>query len=134
MASIVNAKQLHNKAKAHEVKPLSSWSYSVISGTSGTRYVVRMVDKQSASCTCEWGGYRKSANGKRSACSHVQAVMQFTANHVQRSTAAWSSTEAAERQKRHMVKLGDGVTITTRKKNTTADDFSVEQTLKDLGF
>jgi len=131
---IVNAKQLHTKAKQHQVITLNSYEYRVISGTSKNAYIVRLVDRHSATCSCEWGGYRKAANGKRSACSHVQAVMQFTANTVQRSTAAWASEEAAKRQKRHMLNLGDGVTMTTRKKAKSAQAFDEAQALRDLGF
>jgi hypothetical protein len=54
-------------------------------------------------------------NGWKSACAHAQSVFEFIANQDGRTVSAWNNPDAASRQHRPTIKIGDGVTLTSRK-------------------
>lgn len=123
--SIVNAKEVAVKAKSHAVEQADAVGndWNVISGTSGETYTVHVSREEhygsitvaGARCSCNWGIYRRSTDGFRSACSHVQAVYAHLAQAEDgRTTSAWGSLADARRQHRPMVAIGDGVILTTR--------------------
>lgn len=114
MKHITNPKRIHTKSRLHVVTPLSETAFAVTSGTSGNTYTVTLrADRPGATCTCEWGLWRPWTD-PRSACSHVQAVMQHLAAQEGRTTSAWGDLDAAQRQRRPVVEIGDGVVLTSR--------------------
>lgn len=114
---IVNSKAINQKAKAHTVTPLDHNTFRVKSGASGNEYLIRLqTDTDGATCSCDWGKYRKYTEYYRSGCSHVQAVYQQTETHRGRTTSAWATKEDAQRQHRPIANIGDGVFLTLRKK------------------
>jgi len=114
---IIYPKAINQKAKGHDVTPLDHNTFRVKSGTSGEKYLVRLlINPDGATCNCTWGQYRKYTEYYRSGCSHVQAVYQQLEDHRKRTTSAWSTKEDAKRQHRQMADIGDGVILTLRKK------------------
>lgn len=111
---ITNPKAINKKAKTHDVIPLDHDTFRVKSSSSSQEYLVRLLpNEDGGTCNCNWGKYRRYQDGHRSGCSHVQAVYQQMESHRSRSTSAWSTVEDAKRQMAH---IGDGVTLTLRKK------------------
>ncbi|MHC4088684.1 MAG: hypothetical protein ACYSVY_00120 [Planctomycetota bacterium] len=124
---IIHAKSVFDKSKTHTVKQLDAVgnTWQVTSGESGKHYVVRVQREKKlgrttyagARCSCPWGQYRPSRTSFRSGCSHTQAVYDCLIDQEQgRSTSAWSDPTDADRQHRPVVSLGDGVWLTTRKR------------------
>lgn len=113
MATIVNVQKINDKAHTHEVMHVAGIQYAVVSGESGSVYSVMLVG-EGAVCTCPWGSHRK-ADDPRSACSHVQAVMEVIARENDRKAKAHGSKAQARRTHRKMQDIGDGVTLTLRK-------------------
>jgi len=110
---IRNPKTLQEKSREHRVvEVVRNKEYFVVSGTSGNRYTVTIYQQSpytiAASCTCNWGKYHP-----RSACSHVQAVVDEMYPGYRAS--AWGSMEDAKRQHRSKRWLGNGVILTLRK-------------------
>jgi hypothetical protein len=110
---IKNPKTLQKKAQSHrviELVPLKQ--YAVVSGASGNRYDVQIYQQSpytiAATCTCNWGKYHP-----RSACSHVQAVVNEM--YPGYKPSAWSEMKDAKRQHRKIRWIGDGVILTLRK-------------------
>lgn len=114
---IKNAKTVQNKSRTHEVtfnfvNATGAAQYTVQSGTSGRKYVVR-IHGDAATCTCKWGGY-KEHNDRRSGCSHVTAVFSHIAreNGSDRNVSVWTNEADADRQHRPMMDIGDNVILT----------------------
>jgi len=110
---IKNAKAIQGKSRAHKVSQEGS-RFSVVSGTSGSTYSVELLGIGGAQCSCDWAMYRPARTGRKSGCSHVVAVYHYLACEQGRSAMSWASPEAAGRQHRPMLAIGDGVTLTTR--------------------
>ena len=113
-SSITNPKAVQRKSRCHEITQVSQNAYTVKSGSSGSSYTVILQQDQGATCTCEWGRFRKF-NDPRSGCSHVIAVFNHLAEWENRTVMAWSSEEDARRQHRPTLDIGDGVVLTSRK-------------------
>ena len=113
-----NAKALQAKTKTHNVTPLDHNTFEVVSGSSGSRYLVRLDPSISGGvCNCEWGKYRRGADFYRSGCSHVQAVYKHLENLAGRETSTWASEEDARRQHKPAVNIGDEIWMTSRSKH-----------------
>lgn len=110
---IKNAKTIQSKSRTNEVHPLGNGRYSVVSGTSGKVYSVRLNGCQGA-CSCDWAKYRP-ANDQRSGCSHVIAAINFVAQESGASSVSvWTNEADAARQHRQTINIGDGVLVTVR--------------------
>ena len=130
---ITNKKFIQGKSKIHEVETLGNGIFKVTSGASDETYTVAIVE-YGATCTCPWGQYRRWAN-PQSGCSHVIAAYRTSIAGQGRSISMWTSPEDAARQHRNQFGIGDGVIITTRKKEVSKKEpRSEEQILKELGF
>jgi len=108
-----NAKGIQNKSRTHEVIDLSGGRFEVTSGVSGEVYSVTIDGDAGAHCTCDWAKYRPA--GVASGCSHVVSVHNHIAQQAGYKAMAWASPEDAQRQHRHVVEVGDGLTLTLRK-------------------
>ena len=117
------AKKLQNKTKTHSVIPLDHDTFEVTSGSSGSRYLVRLHDEHvgGGQCNCKWGQYRKHSDFYRSGCSHVQAVYRHLENLAGRETSTWANKEAAQRQHQPKVYIGDDIWMTSRKNSSVRD-------------
>lgn len=116
MNAITNPKTLQKKAKSHTVTPLDHNTFRVTSGASGNEYLVRLQNGiEGAVCDCPWGAYRTYGDHYRSGCSHVQAVYRHLEGQRNRAPSAWASREDAQRQRRPMLDIGDGVILTSRR-------------------
>jgi uncharacterized Zn finger protein len=110
---IKNAKTIQSKSRTNEVHPMDNGRYSVVSGTSGKVYSVRL-NGNGGTCTCDWAKYRP-AGDNRSGCSHVVAAINFAAQvEGATSVSAWTSEADAARQHRQTINIGDGVLVTVR--------------------
>lgn len=109
-------KQIQIKSRQHDVRWLEQNKFLVVSGDSGYAYLVT-VRENGATCSCHWGQTQAALDG-RSGCSHVVAVMNHLAIQGQRSVSVWSSINAAERQHRPILNIGNGLLLTTRKIGT----------------
>jgi len=127
MTRIVNAKRVAKKGKTHDVSEVSPFTYRVVSGASRKAYTVKVQHNQNtglveftgATCNCRWGQFRSNKDNGRSGCSHVQAVFaQIERGLTGKSTSAWATFDDAQRQNRHVLAIGDGVYLTTRKAGT----------------
>lgn len=110
--SISHAKEIQEKSRHHAVRQIGPNWYKVKSGETNRIYDV-VLGVNGGTCTCDWGQQRPPEN-RRSACSHVLAAFNYRAAKKGRQISAWSSEEAARRQHRPMLKIGDGLIITSR--------------------
>lgn len=110
--TIKNVKQIQSKSRTHEVTCPGPDAYSITSGASGKTYNVHIAT-HGGTCSCDWGQYRPRGD-TRSACSHVTAVYNFIAAEANRTVSVWGSSEDAKRQRRPILNIGDGVTLTAR--------------------
>ena len=127
---ITNKKFIQGKSKIHEVEILGNGIFKVTSGSSGETYTIAIVE-YGATCTCPWGQYRRWAS-PQSGCSHVISAYRVSLAEQGRAVSMWTSKEDADRQHRHQIEIGDGVIVTTRKKETGQK--SEAQILEELGF
>lgn len=107
---------MSSKSKTHTVTEIADGIYDVVSGSSGKTYRVCVgAHGQGASCTCDWGRYRKA--GQASACSHTLAVYKWLAEREGNAASAWANETDAKRQHRHIVRDldSDGVLLTERR-------------------
>lgn len=110
---IKNAKTIQSKSRTNEVHPMGNGRYSIVSGTSGKVYSVKL-NGQGGTCTCDWAKYRP-ANDSRSGCSHVVTAIQFAAQEDgKNSVSVWTNEADANRQHRQIINIGDGVLVTVR--------------------
>jgi len=131
---IQNTQEVHNRSDLHKVTPSGYNVYDVQSGISGETYkVVISHDHTWATCNCKWGTTRGRMTGWKSACAHAQSVFEFIANQDGRTVSAWNNPDAASRQHRPTIKIGDGVTLTSRKVFEKPRK-SEAQLLVELGF
>lgn len=131
MTQITNKPHIQSKSKIHEVTPKGNGIFQVTSGSSSETYLVALRE-HGATCTCPWGQYRKWSDPS-SGCSHVVAAFRFSLKEQGRLISVWTSPEDAKRQHRHQIGIGDGVILTTRKKEIKPRR-SEYQILKELGF
>lgn len=109
-----NAKAIQSKSKTHEVTQLTTTTYTVKSGNSGSLYTVTQLNT-GFTCSCDWGSYRKR-NDPRSGCSHTVAVVSWLASWEGRRVSAWASEEQACKQHKSIeTGMGDDLTLTTRR-------------------
>ncbi|MCB0163165.1 MAG: hypothetical protein KDI79_02990 [Anaerolineae bacterium] len=110
--SIANAKEIQAKSRRHAVRQIGPNWYKVRSGETKRVYDV-VLAVNGGTCTCEWGRQRPDED-HRSACSHVVAALNYRAATKGRRVSAWDSEEAAQRQHRPILKIGDGLILTSR--------------------
>ena len=116
-----HAEKLLKKARTHAVilDDPKFGRYRVISGGSGTEYIVNVFQNgEGASCNCDWARKRQEAlaeNKGATACSHTIAVFEFIAQGKGKRVSAWSSPSEAERQHRPATDMVDGIVLTERK-------------------
>jgi len=114
-----HADSLLKKARTHTVilDDVNFGRYRVISGGSGSEYIVNVFKDTGASCNCDWARKRQDSlaeNKGATACSHTIAVFEFIANGEGKRVSAWASEEEAQRQHRPVVDMVDGVMLTKR--------------------
>ncbi len=112
MVPIINAKQIQRKSRNLTVRQIRPSWFKVSSGKGGKVYDV-MLGLNGGTCTCPWGQYRPSRD-HRSSCAHVIAAMNYRAMLQGKRVSVWSSKEAARRQHRPMIMIGDGLFLTSR--------------------
>jgi hypothetical protein len=112
--SITHAKNIQFKSRRHAVKQIGPNWYKVKSAVTNRSYDV-VLAVNGGTCTCHWGQQRPD-DDHRSACSHVVAALNYRAAKKGRRVYAWASEEAARRQHRPMLKIGDGLILTSRAK------------------
>lgn len=105
---------LKAKAKTHQVYEMFENAWKVISGSSNRAYTVSKMPDNTYTCSCDWGTCAGQYSRKQSGCSHVAAVVAHSAASEGKRVALHSGEDAAKRQKRHIVDLGQGLYITTR--------------------
>lgn len=110
--TITSAKQIQHKSRAHTVRQIQSNWYKVTSSETGRIYDVNLA-LNGGTCTCQWGRQRPD-DDRRSACSHVVAAMNFRAAQKGRRVSAWTTLDAAQRQHRPTLPIGDGLILTSR--------------------
>lgn len=106
-----NAKTIQTKSRQHQVNQISLDRYEVVSGTSGSRYTVR-IHPDGPRCSCDFQIKRKSAAA--CACSHTLAVLNHIAQSDGRRVSAWASQDDAKRQHHAAAGNFDGLHLTTR--------------------
>lgn len=108
-----NVKELKAKMNNHKVVPCDAQpgTWTVESGTSGTAYTVRLVDGHHR-CGCRYDIYTR--HGESCGCSHVAAVVKFEAEAAGRKVTLHDGAEAAKRQRRPLVELGNSLFVTSR--------------------
>lgn len=109
---ITSAKQIQQKSRSHAVRQIGPNWYKVTSGETGHIYNVNL-GLNGGTCTCPWGQQRPD-DDRRSACSHVVAAINYRASRKGRRISAWDSIKDAHRQHRPVLKIGDGVILTSR--------------------
>lgn len=107
-----NAKNLQQKSRSHRITQTGPSTFSVTSGASGNEYQIALTE-HGATCTCTWSQYRPTSD-RRSGCSHTVAVYNFIAGESGRKVSAWGSQEAAQRQHRPTLNIGDDLILTSR--------------------
>lgn len=104
---------LSQKSKSHQVTRLGEDAYQVISGASGKAYFVTLLDNGGATCTCDWSAKRH--NVLNCGCSHTIAVFAEIEASKARKIAVHADPDQARKQHRHLLQIGDGLILSTRK-------------------
>lgn len=104
---------LKAKATTHQITEIDSKNWMVVSGSSGKVYAVRQVGN-SYQCTCDWGTAGGNRTRNQSGCSHSLAVAAHVAAESGRKVSAHDGAEAAKRQHRPTVYLGQELFVTSR--------------------
>ncbi len=110
--TIANAKQIQKKSRHHIVWQVGPNWFKVLDSESGREYDVNL-GLNGGTCTCTWGRHRPERD-HRSGCSHVIAAMNNRAMKHHRRVSVWASEKVARRQHRHILKIGDGLILTSR--------------------
>lgn len=109
---ITNIKATNEKASSHLVhKGHGQDHWIVISGSSATKYHVRLAPF--TTCTCDWAKFRPE--GTPCGCSHVQAAIQFAAKVDGYRATIRSQYEPTDHLHRKTEVVGDGIKVTMRK-------------------
>ena len=108
-----NISNLKAKATTHEVTEIDSKTFMVVSGSSGKVYEVRQVGN-SYQCSCDWGTVGGRHTRSQSGCTHALAVAAHVAADSGRRVSAHDGAEAAKRQRRPTVHLGQQLFVTSR--------------------
>lgn len=87
-------------------------TWTVVSGTSGSEYMVRMTEPGVYRCGCMTDRYTKK--GESCGCSHVASVVKAVAAEENRRLTLHDGAEAAKRQHRAVIEIGSGLFATTR--------------------
>jgi hypothetical protein len=109
---ITHPKQIQRKSRYYEVRRVGPNWYKVSIPASNREYDVNL-GLNGGTCTCPWGRFRP-AYDHRSGCSHVVAALAYRAQQQGRHISVWASEQDARRQHRPMVKIGDGLIVTSR--------------------
>lgn len=109
---ITHAKQIQKKSHIHKIRQVGPNWFKVTAGVSQREYDVNL-GLNGGTCTCAWGRYRP-ANDHRSGCSHVIAALNYRARLHGLQLSVWANEQDARRQHRPMLKIGDGLILTSR--------------------
>jgi len=110
--SIANPKLIQKKSRDHLVRQINSNWFKITSADSGNVYDVNL-GFNGGTCSCRWGQNRPDGD-HRSGCAHVIAAINQRANQQGRHVSVWTKEEDAHRQHRPILKIGDGLILTSR--------------------
>jgi hypothetical protein len=108
------AKRLQGKQKTHEVRwpnDVGQFPATVISGNSGTFYTITETG-DGLRCNCKWAKYNPSRP-----CTHILALhsdLEVRNEGRPGILSFWSTPEAAQRQHRPTLRIGEGLWATSR--------------------
>lgn len=105
---------LRSKARTHQVTREGAATWRVVSGATGNNYTVTALPDGGYACSCPWAEYRP-VNDPRTGCSHVLSVVAFDQATQARTVQAYTDPTQAARMHRHIVQVGDGLILCTRK-------------------
>jgi len=105
---------LKAKAQTHQVYEMFENAWKVISGNSNKPYSVSKMPDGTYTCNCDYGTCGGHYALRQSGCSHVAAVVAHEAAEQGRRISLHDGEEAAKRQHRPVVDLGQGLYLTTR--------------------
>lgn len=109
-----NIQTLKVKATTHQVLDINEYTWSVTSGSSGKDYEVHKHG-DNYQCSCQYGtaGGKQWAR-KQSGCTHVMAVVAHETAKGGRKVSYHDGQEAAQKQRRPMFEVGQGLFVTSR--------------------
>lgn len=110
--TIRQPKAIQKKSRRHQVRQIRPNWFRVSDIDTHRVYDVNL-GVNGGTCTCPWGRHRPG-NDHRSGCSHVIAALNYRAHRQGRQISVWTDEADARRQHRPMLKIGDGVIITSR--------------------
>ena len=110
--TIANPKKIQRKSRSHSVQQITPNWFKVRSAESGNLYNVNL-GLNGGTCTCPWGKNR-SEDDRRSGCTHVIAALNHRAAQQGRRVSVWTKETDAYRQHRPIIKIGDGLILTSR--------------------
>jgi hypothetical protein len=106
---------LRDKAAKNIVRVVDDGLFKVVSATSGNEYTVRRLPDGAYACDCRYGDpYQTGRALGKSGCSHSLAVALFVAAEEGKRLAVHDGEDAAKRQHRPRVDLGNGLVVTFR--------------------
>jgi hypothetical protein len=109
------AKQLRSKAGDMRVHEMRHRDWFAVESTSGNQYLVQRLADNRMTCNCKWATRGGKFNRGVSGCSHTLAVQAHIDEQYRgRKTYAHDGEEAARRQHRKTVHLGQGLYATSR--------------------
>lgn len=106
-----HAKSLQSKAKKHQVQP-GRGSWLVTSARSGKGYRIWQRRNGGFECSCPWGDYHDTS---KDPCSHVLALEEWLEVAGNRNLSFWATEEEAQRQRRPVRLVGNGIWATSRR-------------------
>lgn len=109
---ITYAKKIQKKSRSLLVRQVGPNWFKVTDPATRQQYDVNL-GLNGGTCTCPWGQTRPSPD-HRSGCSHVVAALEYRSEQRGRRISVWTSERAARRQHRPMLKIGDGLIVTSR--------------------
>ena len=109
---IRHPKQLQKKSRGYQIRQVGPNWFKVADSVTNREYDVNL-GLNGGTCTCAWG-QRRPPSDHRSGCSHVIAAIDFRSRQHGRRVSVWTSEKAARRQHRPVLKIGDGLIVTSR--------------------
>ena len=109
---ITHAKEIQKKSRGYQVRQVGPNWFKVFVEETNREYDVNL-GLNGGTCTCAWGQHRPLGD-HRSGCSHVVAAMNCRAMQHGKRISVWASQEAARRQHRPILPIGDGLILTSR--------------------
>ncbi len=110
--TITHPKKIQKKSRYHRVRQITPNWFKVTSADSGQVYDVNL-GLNGGTCSCLWGENRPDED-HRSGCTHVIAALNRQVMRQGRQISVWSSEKDACRQHQPMIRIGDGVILTSR--------------------